>query len=103
MSNGLTPNSQPNGQQWNGGNPGELVTAGQFAVDWLQALGGVFTLTDLNQGFTYTMPLDGTGLQPVAIPQDLAAMLINYRQSIIAALQGVNYPPLPPAQCAWPW
>lgn len=103
MTNGLLPNSQPYGQQWNGGNPGALVTAGQFAMDWLQALGGVFTLTNQNQGFTYTMPLDGTGLQPVAIPQDLATMLINYRESVLAALQGVNYPPLPPTQCAWPW
>ena len=97
MSNGLLPNSQPNGQQWNGGNPGELVTPGQFAMDWLEALGGLFTLVNNAQGFTYTLP-DG-----VVIPQDLAAMLINYRQSIIAALQGKQYPPLPPAPCAWPW
>lgn len=99
MSNGLLPNSQPNGQQFNGGTPGELVTPGQFAVDWLTALGGTFTLVNQNQGFTYSMPLDGTGLQPVAIPQDLAAMLVQYRQSIIAALQGIEYPPLPPV-CA---
>jgi hypothetical protein len=98
MSSGLLPNSQPYGQMYNGGTPGAMVSVGQYVVDWLQALGGIFVLIDNAQGFTYTMPLDGTGI-PVAIPQALASLLIEDRQSVIAALQGKVYPPLPVARC----
>jgi hypothetical protein len=95
------PNSQPNGQIYNGGPPfgecGHIVTIGQYALDWITALGGSVTLGNQNKTIqSINMPLDPSGV-PVALPQGLVALTTTdvQRQSLIAAVQGKVWPPLP--------
>lgn len=94
------PNEKvPNFVVFNGGTQGARVTAGQYALDWIRSLGGDVTLSNNNTTMTVVMPKtpDDT---PAQMHPELQAMLTVYRESVIAAVQGVAYPPLPnPASC----
>lgn len=89
----------PNFAIFNGGAAGTMVSPGQYTLDWLRALGGNASSPD---GFSLkiTMPFQPDGT-PAPMPDDLAAKLVVYRNSVLAALNGIVYPPnsnLPP-----PW
>jgi hypothetical protein len=93
------PNAfEPNGQIFNGGTVGQLVTAGQYALDWIVALGGEVVLSNNFTTMNVVMPFQPDNT-PTPIPQGLQALIQNDRESIIAAVRGVAYPPLPPQGC----
>ena len=95
------PNSNPFEQNiYNGGppygQPGHIVTAGQYALDWITALGGTVTLSNNDTTIDpIAMPLDTNGI-PVAMPARLTALVNNNRESLIAAVRGKVWPPLCP-------
>lgn len=91
------PNQQqPNAQIFNNALSMTIVTAGQYAYDWLTSLGGSVTLSNNNTTFNIVMPFQPDNT-PTPIPQELSALITDFRQSFLAAVQGVAYPPLPPA------
>jgi len=57
------------------------------------SLGGTLALNAEGTAFSVIMPFSNGG--PLPIPDALAAGIVVYRESILAASQGVNYPPLP--------
>jgi hypothetical protein len=84
---------------YDGGTPGQVVTNGQYAFDWLTSIGGTVELFANDNGYNLIMPFlpDNT---PTPIPQDLLAIIQNNKQSFIAASQNIAYPPLPsPDSC----
>lgn len=88
------------------GTPGTYVSPGQYALDWIRFLGGDATSPD-GVSLLTTMPLDANGT-PVQWPQELQCLIVNWQQSILAALTGKVYPPgsdrPPPAGCGiWYW
>ncbi len=88
--------SEPNGgNMFNGGTAGQRVTAGQYALDWIHAIGGEVVLSNNYTTMNVTMPFQADN-SPTPIPQGLAALIQNDRESLIAAKRGVAYPPLPP-------
>jgi hypothetical protein len=96
----LAPNTDPNGNIYNGGptygNPGHIVTPGQYALDWITSLGGSFTLSNNNTTINAVMPIDPVTGAPDAVPAHLQSLICSARQSIIAAILGKQYPPIPP-------
>lgn len=87
--------SAPYGQMFNGGTVGQRVTEGQFALDWIVALGGSVELSNNFTTMNVVMPFQADNT-PTPLPQDLQAMINNNRESIIGAVRGIAYPPLPP-------
>jgi hypothetical protein len=77
---------------FNGGTPGAIVSPGRYALDWLQSLGGTAALDAAGTGLVITMPVGPDGL-PTPWPQELQALVQNYRNSLMAAIQGKVYPP----------
>lgn len=77
---------------FNGGTAGTTVSRGQYALDWIRSLGGDVTVSADGATPTVHMPFlpDNT---PTPIPDDLAAMLVSYRESVIAAVAGKVWPP----------
>jgi hypothetical protein len=73
------------------GTPGTYVSPGKYALDWINFLGGTATTPD-GISLQLTMPLDANGT-PVGWPQELQCLIINWRVSIVAAINGVVYPP----------
>jgi len=76
------------------GNPGYLVTQGQYAYDWATALGATFTLENNNTSWTMAMPFQPDNT-PTPIPQALQTLLQSNRVGVLAAIQNIAYPPLP--------
>jgi hypothetical protein len=78
--------------------PSGTFTVGQYHYNWLLALGGTLALLPGNVGYEVVMPmLNGS---PAPIPDALNAGLVAYRESVLAAAQGIAYPPLPTGTCA---
>jgi len=73
------------GSPFNGGAPGTLVTPGQYALDWVRALGGDIALDANGTGIVVTLG--------VPWPNELQALVGVWQSSIIAAIQGKVYPP----------
>jgi hypothetical protein len=99
--NQFEPNGAPDGM-FNGGTPGTQVTRGQYALDWIRALGGDVVLSNNNTTMTVVMPFQPDNT-PTPLPAELQTLVTNSRESIIAAVQGKQYPPIVtlPAQCAF--
>lgn len=91
--NVFEPNGAPDGM-FNGGTPGLRVTKGQYALDWIRALGGDVILSNNFTTMTVTMPFQPDNT-PTPLPAELQALISNARESIIGAVRGVQYPPLP--------
>ena len=73
------------------GTPGSTVSPGQYALDWVEFLGG--SIVANGSQLQVEMPIDpGTGV-PVQIPTELQALLQSNPQSILAAINGIVYPP----------
>lgn len=87
--------SVPNFTVFNGGTAGARVTPGQYYYDWLVSLGGSIELSNNDTTFNVVMPFHN-GV-PDAIPDDLGASLLIWKESVIAAVRGIAYPPLPSA------
>jgi hypothetical protein len=68
------------------------VSPGQYALDWVTSLGGSLAADAHGTGLVCTMPTGADGL-PVPMPQELAAMVGIWQQSILAAIQGKVWPP----------
>jgi hypothetical protein len=78
------------------------ITHGQYALEWVRALGGDVVLSNNFTTMTVTMPFLPDG-STTPLPSELQSMLTDYRQSIIGAVRGVQYPPIVtlPAQCVF--
>jgi hypothetical protein len=87
------------------GTPGTYVSPGQYALDWITFLGGTATTPD-GISLELTMPLDASGV-PVGWPQELQCLIVNWRLSLLAAIDGKVYPPgsdqPPPAGWGYWW
>ena len=93
----LPPNvPYPNGELFANAPSGTIVSAGKYHYDWLLSLGGTLALLPGNVGYTVIMPFSNGS--PLPIPDALNAGLVVYRESVLAAAQGVIYPPLPSTQ-----
>lgn len=98
----------PSGGPFNGGTPGTYVSPGQYTLDWITSLGGTASLDSHGTGLVLTMPIGSDGVTRVPFPQELQCLIIDYQQSLLAAIQGKVWPPgsdQPPPACSmfWPW
>lgn len=74
------------------GIPGATVSPGKYALDWINFLGGTAALDQYGTGLVLTMPLAANGT-PVQWPIELQTLIVNHRQSLLAAIVGKVYPP----------
>ena len=87
----LPPNQYaPNYTVFNPPSGQTYASPGFYYLAWLEAIGGTLALNPELTGFNVVMPFSNGS--PAPIPDDLNASLLIWRESVLAAAQGVTYP-----------